>query len=39
MFLDMDGINSIPISLLLNYIIVPPFPIRLTIQTGLNSIY
>ena len=38
-FLDMDGINSSPIDLLLNYIIVPPLPIRPTIQTGLNSIY
>jgi DNA-directed RNA polymerase III subunit RPC1 len=36
-FLDMDGINSSPIDLLLNYIIVPPLPIRPTIQTGLNS--
>ena len=33
----MDGINSSPIDLLLNYIIVPPLPIRPTIQTGLNS--
>ena len=36
-FLDMDGTNSSPIDLLLNYIIVPPLPIRPTIQTGLNS--
>ena len=36
-FFDMDGINSSPIDLLLNYIIVPPLPIRPTIQTGLNS--
>ena len=33
----MDGTNSSPIDLLLNYIIVPPLPIRPTIQMGINS--
>ena len=36
-FFDMDGTNSSPIDLLLNYIIVPPLPIRPTIQMGINS--
>ena len=36
-FFDMDINNAQPIDLLLQYVLVPPLPIRPTVQMGLNS--
>ncbi len=36
-YILMDGVNSHPLSLILSYVIVPPLPIRPTVQMGLNS--
>ena len=36
-FFGMDNINSSPINLLLQYILVPPLPIRPTVQVGTNG--
>ena len=36
-FFGMDGENSSPIDLLLQYVIVPPLPIRPTVSMGINA--